>query len=573
MTAGPALDREQERAASAPPAARQIVIAGPGAGKSEVVGERCRRLIEHEVYPEEILVISFSNVAVDVVRARTKDVVDEGRGVDCATIDSLAGRVRAELEEGEPRFAGFDNAVERATRLVESAVESVFPDVRHIVIDEVQDVVGVRARFALALLDQVAKAGVGFTLLGDPMQSLYDFQAGADDAMSAESFLGAVRERHQAETVILSGEYRSRTPEARAVALVRAELEGLGSADQLLRLRGLSADLPPLGELDEDAVDDIGAWQGSTALLCDTNARAGLVAARFAALGLPVELAAGATNPSLAPWVGQLLSDTDSGAVSYDEFLEKAETANLLDVEDKWRTLVRVSGSRRGLELRELAKALASRRYPPDLLREPSTKVVASTVHRAKGQEFDNVVLVDPESWFTDSEDAGPAARRLFVAMSRARSRLTRGRGVSTKFWRKEVRQSIWRKTSPRGRGTLAALIEPHHARHLGPVAYDLAPMAGAGVTWSRTDDIVTVDSDELPSWLASVDGIEVARTGEMFGRVVRRLAYGDRVPSLCGGRVEGTETLVGPGVGSGPGQHGIWVGARVSGPLSFEWE
>jgi hypothetical protein len=573
MMDGHVLDPDQERAASAPPDARQIVIAGPGAGKSEVVGERCRRLIEQDVYPEEIFVISFSNVAVDVVRARTKDVVDEGRGVDCATIDSLAGRVRAELEEGEPRFSGFDEAIERATRLLESADEPAFPDVRHVVIDEVQDVVGVRARFALALLDQAFEAGVGFTLLGDPMQSLYDFQVGAHDAMSAETFLEAVRERYGAATVVLSGEYRSRTPEARAVALVRAELEGLSPSDQLLRLRDLSADLPPLGELDEDAVDDIGVWKGTTALLCDTNARAALVAARFAGLGLPVELAASATNPSLSPWIGRLHADNDSGTVSLDEFLEQAETAGLSDIEEKWRILVRVSQSRRGLELRELATALASRRYPPDLLREPSTKVVASTVHRAKGQEFDNVVLVDPQSWFTDLDDARPAARRLFVAMSRARSRLTRGRGVSTKFWRKEVRDSIWRKTSPRGRGTLAVIIEPHHARHLGPVGHDLAPTAGAAVTWSRTDDIVTVDSDELPSWLASVDGLDVARTGEEFGRLVRRLAYGDRVPSLSGGQVEGTETLVGAGVGSGPRQHGLWVGARVSGPLSFEWE
>lgn len=569
----PILDTDQERAASAPPDARQIVIAGPGAGKSEVVGERCRRLIEQDVYPEEILVISFSNVAVDVVRARTKDVLDEGRGVDCATIDSLAGRVRAELEEEEPRFAGFDDAIERATRVLEGADEPALPDVRHIIIDEVQDVVGVRARFALAVLDQAFEAGVGFTLLGDPMQSLFDFQLGVDDAMSADSFLDAVRERYGAETVVLSGEYRSRTPEARAVALVRADLEGLSPSDQLLRLRDLSADLPPLGELDEDAVEDVAAWQGTTALLCDTNARAALVAARFAALGLPVELAASATDPSLAPWIGKLLADNDSGTIAFDEFLERGETAGLAGCEDKWRTLIRVSRSRRGLELRELATALASRRYPPDLLRQPSTKVVASTVHRAKGQEFDNVLLVDPESWFTDSDDAGPAARRLFVAMSRARSRLTRGRGVSTKFWRKEVRDSIWRKTSPRGRGTLAVILEPHHARHLGPVAHDLAPTAGAAVSWSRTDDIVTVDSDELPSWLASVDGLDVARTGEEFGRLVRRLAYGDRVPSLSGGRVEGTETLVGPSVGSGPRQHGLWVGARVSGPLSFEWE
>ena len=81
MTGGPPiLDMDQQRAASAPADARQIVIAGPGAGKSEVVGARCRELLDHDVYPEEILVISFSNAAVDVVRVRTKDVVDEGTG-------------------------------------------------------------------------------------------------------------------------------------------------------------------------------------------------------------------------------------------------------------------------------------------------------------------------------------------------------------------------------------------------------------------------------------------------------------------------------------------------------------
>ena len=78
-----------------------------------------------------------------------------------------------------------------------------------------------------------------------------------------------------------------------------------------MRLRDLSADLPPLGELDEDAVDDISAWFGTTVLLCDTNARAGLVAARFAEYGLAVELAAAATDPALAAWVGRSSARTD----------------------------------------------------------------------------------------------------------------------------------------------------------------------------------------------------------------------------------------------------------------------
>ncbi|GAA3694542.1 hypothetical protein GCM10022399_08900 [Terrabacter ginsenosidimutans] len=573
MTVTSVLDAEQELAASAAPDARRIVIAGPGAGKSEVVGERCRRLIEEDLYPEEILVISFSNVAVDVVRRRTKDVIDEGRGVDCATIDSLAGRVRSELEDGEPRSAGYDDAVARAAKLLEAAEEPVFPDVRHVIVDEVQDVVGVRAEFVLALLDRAFEDGVGFTLLGDPMQSLYDFQLDADEGMSSEAFLAAVRERYDAETVELRGEYRSRSSEARAVALARSDLSQLGSSDQLLRLRDLAADLAPLGELDEDAAEDLAAWGGTTALLCDTNARAGLVAAQMSGLGLPVELAAAAADPTLDPWIANLLAGRESGSISFDDFIRTAASSGLDDAEGKWRTLVKVARSHRELELRDLSARLRSRRLPPELLRQPQSKVVASTVHRAKGQEFDNVVLVDPESWFVEDKASAAAARRLFVAMSRARSRLTRGRGISTKFWKKDQREGVWLRTSFRGRGALGVILEPHHARHLGPTAYDLSSVARVAVTWTRADDIITVDSEELPSWVAEVDGLDVVRTGEDFGRLVRRLSYGDRLPNLTGGRVEGTETLVGDPAPTGPGRHGLWVGVRVGGPVSFEWE
>lgn len=576
MTEVAVLDPDQERAASAPPEARQIVIAGPGAGKSEVVGDRCRRLLEEDVYPEEILVISFSNAAVEVVRARTKDVVDQGRGVDCATIDSLAARVRGEFEEGVPVFTGYDDSIARATRLLEAADGPVLADVRHVIVDEVQDVVGLRAQFVRALFEHAFADGFGFTLLGDPMQSLYDFQLDQLGVWTSEALLETVQERYDAKTVVLKGEYRSKTKDARAVALARPSLSGAPPSDQLLRLRDLAADLPPFGELDENAADDVRRWHGTTALLCDTNARAGLAAAKFSTFGVPVELAASATDPSLATWIGGLLADRESRAVDFDEFMDLAERASLEDAEDKWRSLLQVAQSHKGLDLRDLSAGLRARRYPASLLRTPGTKVIASTVHRAKGLEFDNVVLVDPESWPEDPSDVGASARRLFVAMSRARSRLTRGRGISTQFWRKHLRDGggVWLRKSPSGRGTLGLLLEPAYARDLGPAAHDVSAVVGSAVDWSRTENLVNVDGDIVPSWMAEVDGVEVARTGERFGEVIRRLSFGGRVPRIAGGRVEGLETLVGPpGEDDGDGQNGLWLGARVSGPLSFEWE
>jgi len=570
MTDSVTLDEEQERVASARPDENQIVIAGPGAGKSEVVGERCRRLTEHGLYPEEIFVISFSNAAVSVVRARTRDVVEEGRGVDTTTIDSLAARVRNELEDTEPTYTAYDASIEKATRLLRRSDEPVFPDVRHVVVDEVQDVVGIRADFLLTLLEVGFERGVGFTLLGDPMQGLYDFQLSDEDGLTSEQFLDTVRRRFEVEETTLTGEYRSRTPEARRVALVRPELTMLPAGARLLRLTDVAAELPPLGGVDEDLADDVRAWTGTTAFLTDTNARAGLVAAQLAAYGVPVELAASATDPSLAPWIGMLLERHPVRTIERSGFLDLADKAHLPDPEASWRTLVKVAGSRRGLDLSDLAAGLRSRRYPLTLLRKPTASIIASTVHRAKGLEFANVVLVEVEDWHSDDERA--SAHRLFVAMSRARSRLSRCRGISSRGWRKDHRSGTWLQQAPRGRGTLGFLMEPSHARALGPTSDVLKDRPGSPVRWTSGDEHVTVDGESIPSWVATVDGDEVARTGEELGLLIRRLSFGGRVPNLRGGRVEGLETVVGPPDDNGTGRHGFWTGARVSGPVHFEW-
>lgn len=571
MTEQLTLDADQASVTSAPPEARQLVIAGPGAGKSEVVGERCRRLLQNDVYPEEILVISFSHASVDVVRSRTADVLDEGRGVDSATIDSLAARLRQELEGAEPVYTGYDDSILRATVLLERAEDRAFPDIRHVIVDEVQDVVGIRARFVLALLDKGLEEGVGFTLLGDPMQSLYDFQREDERQWSCDQFLDEVRRRFTVEETFLKGEYRTRTDDVRAVARARPALSIMSDSERRLRLDDLAAELSPLGGVNEDLADDVRAWRGATAFLADTNARAGLLASQLAAYGVAVELAAGARDPSLAPWIGQLLGRRAARTLDRDTFFELAQTHVLPDAASAWKSLVRAAGSRRGLDLGDLANGLRGRRYPPALLRTPTSSVVASTVHRAKGLEFDNVVLVDPEDWKAD--DDGASARRLFVAMSRARSRLSRCHGTSVASWRKDPRSGAWLQLAPRRRGTLGLLMEPSHARALGKVDHPLEEHLAAAVVWISAEDLVTVDGQEVPSWLGTVDGIEVARTGEEFGNLVRKLSFGGRVPALRGGHVEGVETIVGPPGHTLGCEHDFWVGARVSGPISFEWE
>ena len=51
-----------------------VVIAGAGSGKTTVMMERIKRLLKDGVNPQEIVAITFTNLAADVLRQRLKDV-------------------------------------------------------------------------------------------------------------------------------------------------------------------------------------------------------------------------------------------------------------------------------------------------------------------------------------------------------------------------------------------------------------------------------------------------------------------------------------------------------------------
>ena len=55
---------------------------------------------------------------------------------------------------------------------------------RHVLVDEIQDLVGPRAQLVMALL---RLADAGFTLFGDPAQAIYGHQAAQQGAAPASS--------------------------------------------------------------------------------------------------------------------------------------------------------------------------------------------------------------------------------------------------------------------------------------------------------------------------------------------------------------------------------------------------
>ena|GEM_PF-3958170 len=561
------LDAAQRAAASIPPEERQIVIAGPGAGKSEVVGALARNLVDEGVFPESILVISFSRAAVDVVRRRTADVTDEGEEVDIATIDSLAARIIRDNADEDIPFAGYDRNIEIVTRFLSESDEPLLDDVDHVIVDEMQDVVGVRARFVEALLTEGVRDDTGFTLLGDPLQSIYGFAEKDVDARSAEQLVTRLQTRFRPTVRELTGEYRSRTADARSMGAARSELLHLAGEHRLRRLRGLLADLAPLGDLDDDVIADIRDWRGTTALLCDTNARAALVAEHFTAAGVPVETAESSAHPALAPWLAEVLAGRRDAVVGREEFLDSAQEAGVADPAEAWRVLVTLSNSRKGLDVGRLLDRLAGRTVPLELARRVGSDIVASTVHRAKGLEFDNVVMIDPDRWTHKNTGPDDEARVLFVAASRAHSRLTTAQGPETKRWSKgRPPWSRWEiRPFPRAMpdGTLLTSADlwpsPDIVRAL---------TVGTPVEWERREEgHLDAEENEVPAWNACVDGEVVAVTGADFGHYMKTQRQFDRL-HLEGGRVFGSESRIVAGPG---GNLDFRVMPRIAGPLTWE--
>ena len=172
------LDAVQAEAASIQARERQIVLAGPGSGKTEVVAALVSQLVDDQGLnaAEDLLVISFSRAAVEAVARRVRD--DVGRsGTSVRTLDSLAARILGTQAGTEWESMSFDERIRRAAAEVAQHGFDLGEGLHHVIVDEVQDIVGDRAALLFALLAALPD-DTGFTLLGDPAQGIYDFQLG-----------------------------------------------------------------------------------------------------------------------------------------------------------------------------------------------------------------------------------------------------------------------------------------------------------------------------------------------------------------------------------------------------------
>lgn len=594
------LTDEQFEIVRQPASAKILVTAGPGTGKTHVLTARLAALVSfYDVSPGQgLLLLTFSRAAVATIRERVKAVGGDVAFVRAYTFDSFATRLLSQFKpEGDWVHESYDGRIKRARELIRSDEETreYLAGFEHLLVDEMQDLVGERSDFMKAILDCIT----GFTLLGDPAQGIYDFQLKNE----ADKKLGSMELYLHVELTFwdtllrytLTVNHRIRTAEAGEALWAGSELNSYrceyGSVRTRLRqvveglqyLEGMEAGFEELRRT--------ASGEATTAVLCRTNGQALWLARELGERQIPHVLIQSATDRSVAAWVGELFGCLEYTEVTKKQFEQLA--GNQLNgqgpgTEEAWKLLKRTERKgKKTLDLTVLADRIRRGDLPDELTQMRKEAIVISTIHRAKGREFDRVILLKSHKEF-GKENVAEEARVLYVALTRARSAFlameAAGADKLKKHWKTErwvlfgsvggkprvkeveVRGDDIHDKDPAGTYLISAPVKDAQ-RHMQSAVH-----VGDPVTLELREG---TSGSDLPRYIVIHQGQCVGVTSEPFGEDLWKALRGGNSPvaawpkSIVGLRVEGVDTVAWmPDVGrrAGLNETGIWLRTRVVG-------
>jgi hypothetical protein len=450
----------QDRITLAPLTARQLVIAPPGTGKTHTVVQRLVHLagsghLRGDLTP--VLIVSFSRaaaaelsqrLALEIVR-REGAVYQQPR---ISTLDSFSGSLLSLVLPGR-KTEGYDESIRLLAGVLEGregaavrdqAAQLVRQRIRLVVVDEVQDVVGVRARLVSALLRALSGTEHGLLILGDLRQAIYGFQLRKPPAPPAEEqpmdafwLIREVAELYaDLERTSFTEQHRFSPSCQRLMTRLQGAMDDPtgtalpGERPDRTMLRELLEELPALEDPLELANE--GAQRERVAILARSNHEVRQlevgcsgVLQRF---GRNVRVVGRSEGRGYPGWIGRVFGGPNAPVrFTREGFLHAYATrvsGDAREAEERLDWLVTAFRIRSDGFLRQEVVDGIERNpdVPTDLREQPRPgEVWISTVHQAKGREFDRVVIANLDRLLgpsgTDPEDC----RLAYVAATRAR--------------------------------------------------------------------------------------------------------------------------------------------------------
>ncbi|MFA6808085.1 MAG: ATP-dependent helicase, partial [Eubacteriales bacterium] len=405
-----------------------VVAAGPGSGKTRILVHKLASLmLMEDVKHEQLLMVTFSRAAASEFKKRLLKLLGNAASyVEIKTFHSfcfdLLGRVGT-LEKSEVIIR------ETIRKIKDGEVEPARITKTVLVIDEAQDMDKNEFDLIQALMEYNEDMRV--IAVGDDDQNIYEFRGASSKyleqliALEKAAMYELVENyRSKSNLVDFSNQFLTRIPNRlKHTPIISVQRDN--GIIKLVRYRGNNLITPLVKDILSQGLS------GSTCVLVKTNEEALQITGLLIKNGMQARLIQ--TNDGfklnnlleIRYFLNQFNLDNDSPTFS-DDVWEQAKR----ELKERFRSSL-------NLEiclnlLKDFEAANPNRKYRSDLdifVRESKLEdffgedvetIFVSTIHKAKGREYDNVFLM------LDNFNPGrnEAKRQLYVAMTRAKSNL-----------------------------------------------------------------------------------------------------------------------------------------------------
>ncbi|MEQ8235207.1 MAG: RecQ family ATP-dependent DNA helicase [Syntrophomonadaceae bacterium] len=406
-----------------------VVAAGPGSGKTRIlVHKLASLLLLEDVKQEQLLMVTFSRSAATEFKKRLLQLIGNAANyVEIKTFHSycfdLLGRVGTLEKSGEI-------IQEAINRIRSGEVEAGRVTKTVLVIDEAQDMDAHEFALINALMEMNEEMRV--IAVGDDDQNIYEFRGASSkylETMIRES--NAVmyelvdNYRSKSNLVDFSNQFVERIPKRLKTTPIMAIQSDHGKIT-LVRYRSSNLVSP--------VVDDILAAElkGSTCVLTKTNEEALQITGLLVKNGVKAKLIQSNDGFNLYNleeirfFLDKLGLDEGIYTISDEVWAEaKRELRKRFNHSLNFETVTNIvkdfEATNPKIRYRSDLEIFIRESKLEDFAGENIETIFVSTIHKAKGREFDNVFLIlDKFGCETDE-----AKRQLYVAMTRAKRNLT----------------------------------------------------------------------------------------------------------------------------------------------------
>ena len=393
-----------------------VVAAGPGSGKTRVLTHKMASLLSLEdVKHEQLLMLTFSRAAATEFKKRLVELVgNAAHYVDIKTFHSysfdLVGK-QGSLEEAR-------DVVQHAAEMIEGGMVEPSKIAKSVlVIDEAQDMGVDDFRLVQALMHQNKEMRV--IAVGDDDQNIFAFRG------SDSRYMQMLLEQEGAKSYEMTDNFRSSKA---VVACANRYVERIPRRMKHLPIQSATGEEGKVATLKSLQVDAIRV-EGRTAILTRTNEETMQVAYQLEQRGLHATAAqsmGGFRFGALLEvryFLSQLGSD-DEVMISKEKWkeakrhtLDKYATSTCLGVMRHF--FADFEATHKHYYRSDLDEFIFESNIE-DFIAADAHSVFVSTIHKAKGREFDTVYLMSP---IPDGRDINDM-RTYYVGLTRAKSNL-----------------------------------------------------------------------------------------------------------------------------------------------------